>query len=248
VDKRTARLAVLLVVVALGVGGWYGWSWWNGRSAADAAAAEPAAAGAEGGAEASSASGAGAAAGSAAAMPSAGDAAASRELKPSDVPGLLQRADQLAAAERYEEALSVLEAAREADPTSFDVVDRLERVRVLARERQEALERIAMGRDLFRGGSYREALRLFYRIPADYRPPQLDRWIADGWYNLGVQALQAGSLVEARRFFQDCLELRPGDSSAQRHQELVRRYRGRGLDQIYWAYVNRLQPRALADD
>jgi tetratricopeptide (TPR) repeat protein len=178
----------------------------------------------------------------------AGDPApVDRQPRPSDVPALLDRADRLTAAERYEEALSVLEAARQADPTSFEIVDRLERVRALARERQEAMERIAMGRDLFRSGSYREALRLFYRIPQKYRPARLQSWIAHGWYNLGIQSLQAGNLVEARRFFQDSLELKPSDAAVQRHQELIRRYRGRGLDEIYWAYVNRLQPRALPE-
>ena len=243
---------MLLVVAPLGAGGWYGWSWWSGGSgAADPTAPIETAGALAGGGDATAGKtgprAAGAAQASANDAGSAEDAAPQPRLGPGDVPALLQRADQLTEAGRYEQALSVLEAAREADPGRFEVMDRLERVRRLARERQDAMERIAEGRRLFEGGSYREALRLFYRIPAEYQPLGLETWIANGWYNLGVQALQAGSLVEARRFFSDSLELRPGDAQARRHQELVQRYRGRPKDEVYWAYVNRIALRPLPE-
>jgi tetratricopeptide (TPR) repeat protein len=251
VDRRTGVLVALLVAAALGAGGWYAWSWWNGGSAgADLTAPIETAAVSAGNPEEPSSGGSAAPAPDGApgsAAEAAGGTTAQPRLSPGDVPALLRRADQLADAGRYGQALSVLEAAREADPGRFEVMDRLEQVRRLERERQDAMERIAEGRRLFEVGSYREALRLFYRIPVDYQPRGLDTWIANGWYNLGVQALQAGSLVEARRFLADSLELRSDDPRARRHQELIQRYRGRPKDEVYWAYVNRIEPRPLPE-
>lgn len=252
---RQRQLLVLLVVVALGAGGWYGWQWWSGRDTGNPAqGAQTAGVPGDGGQAQEGKTGRKGATKDAAGKTGAGASAAGaadEEAEPrytvKDVPALLGRAQALEERGDYRGALALLEAARQADPTSFEVVDRLETVRRLERERTDALERVRMACELFQGGSYREALRLFYRIPEPYRPRELHRWIADGWYNLGVQALQAGNLAEARRFFDDALELRPQDPEARQHQTLARRYERRGLDEVYWAYVGSLELRPLAD-
>ncbi|GAB4374960.1 MAG: hypothetical protein Kow0062_13490 [Acidobacteriota bacterium] len=164
-----------------------------------------------------------------------------------DVPRLVARARAALRDGDPAVAVELLTAAQHADPTNFDVLEQLELARDRLRERQEAEQRLQAGRDAFARGNYEEALRLFYRVPQDYRPPHLDRWIATGWYNLGVLALQARSAGEAQRFFNDCLELTPDDEEARRHREVARRYRRRAFDDAYGLYVSNLKPRPLPD-
>ncbi len=164
-----------------------------------------------------------------------------------DVPRLVARAR--AALRQGDEAgaVELLTIAQQADPTNFDVLEELETARDALREREDAQERIASGRDAFARGNYEEALRLFYRVPQKYRPAQLERWISIGWYNLGVLALQARSAGEAQRFFNDCLELDPQNEAARRHREVARRYRRRPFDEAYGIYVSNLELRALPE-
>ncbi|HHN75133.1 MAG TPA: tetratricopeptide repeat protein, partial [Acidobacteria bacterium] len=249
-ERSRTMLIGLLLVVLLAAGGWYGYGWWKGQQSLEAvpptppttpvAASEPAATPA------------------ATAVPveptETDDATPPPPNEPQapvytarDVPRLLAEAERLLAAGKQAEAVKVLIVAQQADPTSFEVVERLQDARAALRERQQAEERIAIGRDAFEAGSYEEALRIFYRVPKAYQPEGLERWIANGWYNLGVRSLQAGDVVEAARFFADGLELVPGDVGAQRNRELARRYRRRGLDDAYRLYVSRLSLRGLDD-
>ncbi|MDQ7088194.1 MAG: hypothetical protein Q9Q13_10215 [Acidobacteriota bacterium] len=238
----------LLLVVATGAAGWYGYDWWRGQQ-------EPVA----GASAAPSRSAPSAPVPDASATVSTESPAARQDREEPapapqapvytarDVPRLMARARRLLAQGKESEAVELLVAAQHADPTSFDVVEQLENARRVLRERQRAEERIAIGKDAFHSGSYEEALRIFYRVPKAYQPPGLERWIANGWYNLGVRSLQAGDVVEAARFFADGLELMPDDADAQRNRELARRYRRRGLDDAYRLYVSRLTLRALED-
>ncbi|RMG42404.1 MAG: tetratricopeptide repeat protein [Acidobacteria bacterium] len=165
-----------------------------------------------------------------------------------DLPRLIARADKLMAEGREAEAVETLEAARRVAPAEFAVLDRLEAARRVMQERRTAEERLADGKEAFAQGSYEDALRDFYRVPERFRPPRLDRWIANGWYNLGVLALQRGDVVEAAQHFRDALELSPGDAAAQRNLEVTRRYRQRGaLDDAYRIYVSELKLRSLDD-
>lgn len=164
-----------------------------------------------------------------------------------DVPRLVRQAEQALRRGDEAKAVELLEVARKADPLDFDLVEKLEAARMRLKERRDAEARLARAKRAFRDGDWPEALRIFYRIPGPYRPPQIDRWIADGWYNLGVQALQAGDVVEARRYFGDCLELAPDDEMARRHREVALRYRGEPLDDAYWMYVRALEPRPLRE-
>jgi len=164
-----------------------------------------------------------------------------------DVPRLVRQAERALRQGEEARAVELLEAARKADPLDFDLVEKLESARMRLKERRDAEARLAAAKQAFRDGDWPEALRIFYRIPGPWRPPQIDRWIADGWYNLGIQALKAGDVVEARRYFGDCLELAPDDEMARRHREVAVRYRGEPLDDAYWMYVRALEPRPLRE-
>ena len=164
-----------------------------------------------------------------------------------DVPRLVRQAERALRQGEEARAVELLEAARKADPLDFDLVEKLEAARMRLKERRDAEARLAVAKQAFRDGDWPEALRIFYRIPGPYRPPKIDRWIADGWYNLGIQALKAGDVVEARRYFGDCLELAPDDELARKHREVALRYRGEPLDDAYWMYVRALEPRSLRE-
>ena len=240
-------LAAALLIVLLGAGGWYGYRYWRGKnSRAEAqdsfaeAISTPAPVETEN-------VGPSAPADSGVKVSTTAASTKQERYQKRDVPRLSSRADRLLALGREAEAVALLEKAQQADPSSFEVMDRLEQARSALRQRRKAEERIAIGKEAFADGGYEEALRIFYRIPDPYKPKQLNRWLANGWYNLGVQAFQAGDPVEAARFFSDCLELRPSDAEAERHREVARRYRRRGLDDVFRIYVSRLEPRAMED-
>ncbi|UCF69216.1 MAG: hypothetical protein JSV80_08030, partial [Acidobacteriota bacterium] len=162
-----------------------------------------------------------------------------------DIPVLLTRAREALARGSERQAVEWLTLARELDPSHFGVVEQLQRAQSALRERESAAELLATGREAFQAGSYEDALRIFYRIPQQYRPENFDQWIASGWYNLGVLALQIGEPREAARFFKDCLDVTPEDAEARHHLEVTRRYRGRALDDAYRIYVSGLTVRSL---
>lgn len=239
-------LAAVLLTALLATGGWYGYRYWRSTSAGSAEDGLATALAASGPAPSESAEPPATGAPDSAAAATTGPSQQERYGK-RDVPRLLSRADRLLTLGREAEAVELLAKAQLADPASFEVMDRLEQAHSALRKRRKAEERIAIGKEAFNDGGYEEALRIFYRIPEPYKPEQLNRWIANGWYNLGIQAFQAGDPVEAARFFSDCLELRPTDAEAERHREVARRYRRRGLDDVFRIYVSRLKPRAMED-
>ena len=71
--------------------------------------------------------------------------------------------------------------------------------------------------------------------------------VANGWYNLGVLALQRGDVGEALQFFHDGLELNSGDKEMERHREIAKRYRGKRLDSTFSTYANGIALREMDD-
>ncbi len=175
----------------------------------------------------------------------AGAAAAAPSYTKDDVPSLLQQAQARLAGGDEAGAVALLTAARQADANSFEVVERLEKARAALRLRQDADARIKEARERYAQEDFEEALRILYRIPQAYHPAGLNTWIANGWYNVGVQRLQTGDLREAIEFFGNCLEVRPGDEGATRNRELARRYLGKSTDDAYRIYVKGLALRTM---
>ncbi len=162
-----------------------------------------------------------------------------------DVPALVQQAQAKLAGGDEAGAVAQLTLARQLDPDSFDAVERLEKARAALRARQDAEGRIKEARARYAQEDFEEALRIMYRIPQAYHPAGLNAWIANGWYNVGVQRLQTGDLREAIEFFGNCLEVRPNDEGASRNRDLARRYLGRATDDAYSIYVKGLALRPM---
>jgi tetratricopeptide (TPR) repeat protein len=137
-------------------------------------------------------------------------------------------------------AVKLLEQARALDSANFDLADELQRAKQRFVAHQADLARFQEAQDAWKLGDYEEAMRLLYRLPDELKPPHYNRWLADGWYNLGVLALQRGDAAEAAQFFYDGLELNPDDKEMQRHREVAKRYKGRSTDATYSTYVSGL--------
>lgn len=109
----------------------------------------------------------------------------------------------------YDAAIPLLHRVLEARPDHAEAqatmrfaAERYQAEQMLARKEKEAY-------DAFQRGDYRSALRAFYRLPEE-TGRNYDRQIANGWYNLGVQALRLGDcdgaaehLVEVRQIVPD---------------------------------------------
>lgn len=172
-------------------------------------------------------------------------APAESRYKREEVPGLMQKAREMLNQGDPQGAIDLLTKAQEADPLNFEVIDRLEQARVALKARQEEDSRLRTVRDSFTAGDYEEALRILYRLPKNQQPPHLERWQANGWYNLAVLRLQTGDLAEANEYFNECLQLTPNDKEARQGKELVRRYRGKTLDATYRRIVENLELRSM---
>lgn len=164
-----------------------------------------------------------------------------------DIPSLRARAKQLKSTGDLAGAVATLDAARAADPLNFEVSDELEKLRRALREQQANEARLKEAKDAWQNGEFEEAMRMLYRLPKELQPAQFNRWLANGWYNLGVQAMQAGDVSEASQFFHDGLELNPDDADMKRHREVCKRYRGRSTDATFSTYVSGLQLRGMND-
>lgn len=166
---------------------------------------------------------------------------------PKDVPDLRRRARAAREQSEFEQSVVLLQAARVADPTNFDVADELNAAQQLLQQQQANLARLKEAKETWKLQDYDEAMRLLYRLPKEMQPPSYTHWLANGWYNLGVLALQRGDVGEALQFFHDGLELNSGDKEMERHREIAKRYRGKRLDSTFSTYANGIALREMDD-
>ena len=143
--------------------------------------------------------------------------------------------------------MAYLQSARVADPTNFDVADELNAAQQLLQQQQANLARLKEAKATWKLQDYEEAMRLLYRLPKEMQPPRYNHWLANGWYNLGVLALQRGDVGEALQFFHDGLELNSSDVEMERHREVAKRYRGKRLDATFSTYANGIALREMED-
>ena len=115
------------------------------------------------------------------------------------------------------------------------------------REQQQRLERLQSAIAHFNAGSFREALRIFYRIPEGGEQARFDRYKANAWYNLGVQALQSGNCKDARSHFDEVKSIRPADPGLAQAEMLAEACRSRSSDSNYYRDAKALALRGLED-
>ena len=98
----------------------------------------------------------------------------------------------------------------------------------------------------FNDGDYRNALRILYRIsPLDEAEAErFERFKFNGWYNMGLRALQSGDCRLARSNLREAQQVDPTDRDLQWALELS----GSCFEaqtEAYYAAARSLQPRAL---
>ena len=108
---------------------------------------------------------------------------------------------------------------------------------------QEQLDRVQMA---FAGAGVH--VRAPHAVPAarDRRTrPRLDRYKANGWYNLGVVALRAGECQQARAHFGEALGMQPGDEDAKRLKAFAEKHDDVPKDRAFYDQVEALSFRGI---
>jgi len=108
-------------------------------------------------------------------------------------------ADARAAMDRgeFEVAVVACNSALEIRPGHPQVAAMMREAAASYREQAELETKWRVAREEFEAGNYREALRLFYRLPEDQEPERVKRYLFNGWYNLGVMELRGWHCEQA---------------------------------------------------
>ena len=115
------------------------------------------------------------------------------------------------------------------------------------REQKEIDGKRQQAIDAFNSGNYRSALTLFYRLPEFDDPERLDRFKRNGWYNMGLQALQAGDCRGATDHLKEARSLDPDDREVLLAVDLAKTCRFSRTNQAYHDEVRLLSFRGLDD-
>jgi tetratricopeptide (TPR) repeat protein len=175
------------------------------------------------------------------------------EPMPLDAAGMAEfeelMADAQAAFEQqdYASAVLKLKAALDLDPSNYDARDLLAEAGDLYREQKELDARRREAIDAFNEGSYRSALTIFYRLPDGEDREALNRYKRNGWYNMGIQALQAGDCNSAVDHFKEASGLDPDDHEIKLAVDLARSCRYSRGDSAFHEEVRLLPYRGLDD-
>jgi len=150
-----------------------------------------------------------------------------------------RRGDWEAAILAYNQALSL-------DPDNPDARAGLFEAGEIYKQERALLDQFRKASIAFEDGEYSAALRLFYRLPeGSVDPAILDRYLFNGWFNLGVIALKAGDTSRALDHLDEALNLDAEHALSNRLHNLASRYDGRAKDRSYYVEVNPLEFRAL---
>jgi hypothetical protein len=112
----------------------------------------------------------------------------------------------------------------------------------LYREQRDHEDKLATATAAWERGDYTSALRIFYRLPATSTDPRFTRARRNGWYNLGVLALQAGECLDARAHFD---EMRGEDTADPQLPELAELAKVCDYSRQDPAYLQRLRELSL---
>jgi tetratricopeptide (TPR) repeat protein len=116
---------------------------------------------------------------------------------PRDTKVLMRQAEQAFESEDYAAAMVAYDTVLEQVPGHVEAGVKLKVAVERYREQQEHKKQWDEAVLAFDEGNYAMALRSFYRMPADEFAADLERNKVNGWYNLGVLALQANDCNRA---------------------------------------------------
>lgn len=160
-----------------------------------------------------------------------------------DMEALMRDAESAFETENYAAAVIAYDQVLKQVPDHAEASVKMKVAAERYRAQQERQERWDNAIAAFDEGNYAEALRAFYRMPKDEYEADIDRYKVNGWYNLGVAALQAKDCRRAVGNFEEARALAPQDEGVLGALELAELCHGTAVLQD----VRRLQYRTLND-
>jgi tetratricopeptide (TPR) repeat protein len=142
----------------------------------------------------------------------AGQAATGSAGSTKDVDALLRRAEAAFGKGDYPAAILAYNEALTVRPEDAGIQERLLVAGNRYREERERSEQWDQAIKAFENSDFRTALRLFYRMPTTEDQAKLQRYIANGWYNLGVQSLKSRTCQEAVDHLREAESAKPTDN------------------------------------
>jgi hypothetical protein len=191
------------------------------------------------------------------APPTAGTEAAAPPREEADRPAPQQRRDPQAALVLFEEgqdlfasgeyarAAETFKKALSLDPVNPDIAGWQAKAEDQVRERRRVEAQRSTAVEAFESKDFETALRKFYRLQQEEPDGPYARYIANSWYNWGLQFLAAGNLREADRKMDEVLAVRPDDQEAMSIKELVAEYQNRAKDRLFYIRIEALRYRPL---
>ncbi|MDH3785145.1 MAG: hypothetical protein OEV00_07435, partial [Acidobacteriota bacterium] len=128
-----------------------------------------------------------------------------------DVDALRVSADEAIALGDYAGAIVLLNKIQKTRPDDRKLKQEVLQLGDLFREQQEVLDSWQSAVDAFNTGDYRSALTVFYRLPETERGERLSRYMINGWFNLGMQALTSGNCDGATAHFTEASDINSDD-------------------------------------
>ena len=146
----------------------------------------------------------------------------------------------------YEKAILAYNDALQVDPSNADariaMAQATEAYKV-TRAQREQIDRV---RGAFQDGEYSSALRVIYRLPAEFDTATVNRWKVNGWFNLAVVALRAGEVPQAMQHLDEALGIQD-DQDARKWKAFAQGYVNRPKDRVYYAATESIAFRSLDD-
>ena len=131
------------------------------------------------------------------------------------------RAEAAFGEQDYAAAVVAFNELLAADPGNLQATQRLQVAGRLYRDQKLLDEKWEKALQDFEVGSYRAALASFYRIESRVDDATLTRYKLNGWFNLGLQALEISDCKSARQNFREALNLDGSDADVHRGMELA---------------------------
>ena len=158
---------------------------------------------------------------------------------------LLEQGQDLFNASRPTAALEVFRRAQALDPVNGEISSWVTRTGTHLQQQgeQEADHEAAVA--AFERKDFEVALRGFYRMEDKGGDQTYQRYIANSWYNWGLQLLAAGNLREAAKKMDEVLTLQPDDDQAGAIKKLVTSYSKKAKDRKFFQQIEALHYRLL---
>ncbi|MCZ6833012.1 MAG: hypothetical protein O7F11_04635 [Acidobacteria bacterium] len=158
---------------------------------------------------------------------------------------LLEQGQDLFIASRPTAALEVFRRAQALDPVNGEISSWVTRTEnhLQQQGKQEADHEAAVA--AFERKDFELALRGFYRMEDKGGDQPYKRYIANSWYNWGLQLLAAGNLREAAKKMDEVLTIQPNDDQAGAIKKLVTSYSKKAKDRKFFQQIEALHYRLL---